>query len=95
MATVRTVENKIRKVEGFIARILHPDGRDVRSDYEGLPNYNKYERAASGEMTVADWRESRFKTIYPGFEVKVVDGSGTAVLGGTKLGNVRDTYRSA
>ena len=37
MAKVKTVEKKIWDVEGFDVRILHPDGRDVRDDMEGLP----------------------------------------------------------
>lgn len=92
MPTVGSVERKIRSVEGIEVRVLHQDGRDVRSDYDGLPYYNKYERAASHEMTVADWKEIRFNSVYPGFKVKVLDGGGREVHGATKLGNVRDSY---
>lgn len=92
MPTVKTIEAKIRKVEGFDVRILHLDGSDVRSDYDGLPNYNAYERAMSSEMTVADWKEKRFKKSYPGFQVDVLNGRGESVHGGTKLVNVRGSY---
>ena len=92
MPTVKTVETKIWSVEGLSVRILHPDGRDVRSDYDGLPNYNRYERAASSEMTVAEWKETRFKKVYPGFQVDVLNGRRESVHGSTKLGNVRDSY---
>jgi len=92
MPTVKIVENKIWSIERFRVSILHPDGRNVRSDYDGLPNYNSYERALSGEMTVADWKEGRFKKAYPGFEVEVLNGQGEPVHGATKLANVRDSY---
>ena len=92
MPTVKTVEAKIWNVEGLIVRILHPNGSDVRSDYDGLPNYNSYKRAASGEITVANWRETRFMKVYPGFRVDVLNGRGESVHGGMKLGNVRDSY---
>ncbi|HVF56306.1 MAG TPA: hypothetical protein VM934_09155 [Pyrinomonadaceae bacterium] len=92
MPTVKTVEAKIWKVEGFRVRILHLGGSDVRSDFGGLPNYNDYERAASGETTVADWKETRFKKAYPGFQVDILNGRGESVHGATKLANVRDSY---
>ena len=92
MAKVKSVEKRIWDIEGFDVRILHPDGRDVRGDMEGLPPYSRYERAAKNEMTVAEWKEKRFKSIYAGFDVDVVDGHGESVHGATKLGNVRDSY---
>lgn len=92
MAKVKNVEKKIWDVEGFDVKILHLDGRDVRGDMEGLPPYTRFERAAKNEMTVAAWRDIRFKSIYAGFEVEVLNGSGEAAHGGTKLGNVRDSY---
>jgi hypothetical protein len=92
MAKVKSVEKRIWDVEGFDVRILHLDGRDVRGDMEGLPQYSRYERAAKNEMTVSDWKEKRFKSTYAGFDVDVVDGHGNSVHGGTKLGNVRDSY---
>jgi hypothetical protein len=91
MPKVKTVEKKIWDIEGFDVRILHLDGRDVRDDMEGLPSY-AFERAAKNEMTVADWKEIRFKSIYAGFNVEVVNGYGEVVHGATKLGNVRDSY---
>ena len=92
MAKVKSIEKKIWDVEGFDVHILHPDGHDVRGDIHGLPNYSKYERAAKNEITVADWRETRFKSVYPGFNVEVLDGDGEVVHGGTRLGSVRDSY---
>jgi hypothetical protein len=92
MAKVKTIETRIRNIEGFAVRILHPDGSDVRGDMEGLPSYTQYEKAAKNEMTVAEWKEIRFKPTYAGFDVNVLDGSGTIVHGATKLRNVRDSY---
>jgi hypothetical protein len=91
MSKVKTVEKRIWDVEGFAVAILHLHGSDVRSDKEGLPMY-KYEKAAKNDMTVADWKEIRFKPNYPGFDVAVLNGSGETVHGGTKLWTVRDSY---
>jgi hypothetical protein len=92
MAKVKNVEKRIWDLEGFDVKILHPDGRDVRGDMEGLPPYTRYERAAKNEMTVTDWKEVRFKPMYAGFDVEVLNGHGDIVHGATKLGNVRDSY---
>ena len=92
MPKVKYVEKRIWDLEEFDVRILHLDGRDVRGDREDLPNYSRYERAAKNEMTVSEWKEKRFKPIYPGFEVEVLDGHGNPVHGATKLGTVRDSY---
>jgi hypothetical protein len=92
MSTVKTVERQIRRTEGFDARILHPDGRDVRGDRDHLPSY-PFTKKAAGTATVADWRRARFMLRYPGFEVEVVDARGNPVHGGTLLRTVRATYR--
>lgn len=54
VATIKSVEKKIEAVEGFRVTIKHGrDGRDVRSDKQGIPQYS-YERAAKGRMSVKD-----------------------------------------
>lgn len=91
MPKVKSVEKQIWDLEGFDVSIRHDDGRDVRSDRDGLPSY-KYERAAKNDMTVGDWREQRFRHSYPGFRVAVFDGDGNEVHGAMQLGTLRDTY---
>ena len=91
MSEVKNVEKRIRDVEGFAVRILHPDGTDVRGDRMGLPQYS-YQRAAENDITVETWKATRFRPSYPGFEVDVVDGGGTSVQGNTKLRTVRESY---
>jgi len=46
-------------------------------------------------MTVADWRDTRFKAVYPGFDCDVLDDNGSIVHGATKLSSVRETYQSS
>ena len=94
MSTVLNVERKIRRVEGFRVRILHLYGADVRGDRMGLPQYS-YHRAAENDITVENWKATRFRPSYPGFEVDVVDRRGNSVKGNMKLSTVRGTYRSA
>ena len=92
MPTIRSIERKIERVEKFAVSILYPDGRDIRSDQaEFQHNYN-YERAASDDITVSQWRESRFQNVFQGYKVKVLFGNGQPANGNTKLGNVRASY---
>ena len=92
MPKVKAVEKRIWDIEGFDVRFLHEDGRDLRGDCQGLPHYNSFQRAAKNDMTVADWKTNRFRAIYPGFNVEILDGSGNAAQGNMKLGTVRDSY---
>ena len=92
MPSLRTVERQISKIEDLDVIIRHQNGRDVRSDLNGLPGYS-YERSAKGSMTVAEWKAKRFSQSYPGYGCDVVDGDGHAVAGNTQLATVRDSYR--
>lgn len=92
MPKLKNVEKRIWDTEGFDVTIRHPDGRDMRSDLRGIPQYDGFERMAKNDMTVSDWKDKRFYPRYPGFDVDVLDGDGHAVPGNTKLGTVRDSY---
>jgi hypothetical protein len=85
------IEKRIWDVEGFAVRILHLDGRDVRGDRMGLPPY-LFPGPARNDLSVEQWKEWRFRQVYPGFRVEVLDCDGHAVHGNTRLGTVRDTY---
>jgi hypothetical protein len=92
MATIKQVEARILKVEGFQVEVLHSrDGRNVRGDKQGIPQYT-YERALKGSNNVRDWRENRFAKHYPGFEVQVLNWLGQVAHGRTLLTTVRDSY---
>jgi hypothetical protein len=96
MATVRTVERQIRRLEGFGVRIHFSGpgrrrGPDVRSDRRDLPPYD-YTRQRTGNVTVASWRKERFERRYPGLTATVVDGRGRDVHPRTLLATVRATY---
>ncbi len=91
MPKVMSVEKRIWDVEGFAVRVLHLDGRDVRGDRMGLPQY-PFHSQAKNDLSVEQWKETRFRQAYPGFHVEVLDSTGNAAHGNTKLGTVRDTY---
>jgi hypothetical protein len=91
MASVRTVEKTISRVEGFAVRMRHLNGRDVRSDRTNLPPY-PFRRAMKSSAHVGKWKSDRFATRYPGFDVDVVAPDGRAVHGRTLLSTVRDMY---
>lgn len=88
MPTSRELEKQIEQVEKFRVRIISENGRRVRSDASGFDDY-PYQKAASGDLTVASWIESRFSSHYDDYEVKVVDENGRAVHGRTELTTVR------
>jgi hypothetical protein len=91
MAKVKTVEKRIWDTEGF-AVVIKWGGKDVRSDFTGLPQYPGYERMAKNDMTVTEWKEKRFLPAYPGYDVDILNGNGDVCQGNTKLGSVRDSY---
>jgi hypothetical protein len=91
MPKLKSIERKIGNVEGFEVTIRHADGRDMRGDKEGLPPY-QYLIAAKNDFTVAQWREQRFKQVYPGYEVTVLLADGNEAHGVMRLATVRDSY---
>ncbi len=91
MPRLKTVVKKIVRVEEFEVRFHHPDGRNMRSDRTGVPQYD-YVRKAKGNMTVREWKDQRFYPNYVGFEIDVLNADGTAVAGNTRLSTVRDSY---
>lgn len=92
MATIRSIERQIYRVEGFRVRILHGrDRRDVRGDKEGVPGFT-YERAMKNDANVVQWRRQRFAQRYPGYNVEVLRADGTTAHGGTRLGTLRRGY---
>lgn len=92
MPKVENIEKRIRNIEGFDARFMK-DGKNVRGDMELVPHYENYERAAKNDITVKQWKDTRFVGKFPGFEVEVLDADGNAVNGNTKLSTVRETYK--
>jgi hypothetical protein len=43
-------------------------------------------------MTVAQWKKTRFRTAYAGFDCDILDAKGNTAAGNTKLSRVRDSY---
>ncbi len=92
MAKIRNIENRIRNIEGFKVRILTSYGRDIRGDLSGIPDFYHYEKASRNDMTVETWKATRFRPLYPGFDVDVLNRRGESMQGNTKLKTVRNTY---
>lgn len=90
MPKVKNVEKKVWDTEGFAIRIK-ANGKDVRSDRNGFPQF-KGGKASRNSWTVAEWKRKKFDTQYPGLDVEVLDGDGIVVDGRRSLANVRDTY---
>jgi len=88
---VKNVEKRIWDIEGFDVVIKHADGRDMRGDKTGIPQY-PFERMANHATTVAAWKDQRFRSNYVGYEIDVLDGTGRLVAGNTLLSSVRNSY---
>jgi hypothetical protein len=93
MPQVKSVEAKVRSLEGFDIRILTQDGADVRSDRQLPTQFDGYTNRAPGTMTVAGWRRVRFSPQFPGFYVAVSLGNGEDAPGQMQLATVRDSYK--
>ena len=91
MPSLGIVESRIRNVEGFRVAVYWHHGGDTRSDLQGFPVY-PYSQAASGSTTVAAWKRTRFRSLYPGFDVEVLDRRGNSVSGNMKLATLRASY---
>ncbi len=91
MPRLKTVKKRVFRVECFEVTFRHQDGRKMRGDRKGVPQY-AYERKAKGNMTVREWKDQRFYPNYVGFEIDVLNADGTAVVGNTRLSTVRDSY---
>ena len=92
MPKVRTVEEKIARVEQFAQVHFWKNGLNVRSDKEEMPQYG-YFSAAPASWTLAEWRRNRFAKTFPGYDVKVYmrggDGKLTEAAGNMKLSTIR------
>jgi len=91
MTSVKRVESKVGRLEGFDVRIRHSHGRDVRADKGRMPTY-PYERKAKDSMTVKQWIARRFGRHYAGYRVEVLDWYRKPQRGNTKLGKVRESF---
>ena len=91
MPMVKNVEKKIWDVEGFQVNMLSGSGKNLRDNKKDMPQY-PFSRKAPGDMTVNEWKNTRFFPHYPGLDVEVLDVVNMPVAGQTKLKNVRATY---
>jgi hypothetical protein len=93
--TVRQLEKKIQRLEGFRVRLRHDSGRDVRSDLNlGRDRYD-YRRMMMNRAHVRGWIDGRFRLCYPDYQVDVLLADGTRAHGNYRLATVRDTYLDA
>ena len=92
MATLRAVQARIFRLEGFNVRFRHRyHSKNARDDMKGIAAY-PFKLMAMNKMTVSGWKRGRFQGHYPGFRVDVLDASGNNSNGNMRLSTVRDTY---
>ncbi len=91
MPRLKAVQKRVFRIEGFEVAFRHPDGRNMRADRSGVPQY-EWRRAARANLTVAAWKKRRFYPDYAGFEIEVLNGEGESVSGKMLLSTVRNSY---
>lgn len=91
MTTLATRTREIGDLEGFDVEFYDKNGNPADPKTNGLPKYN-FDRKAKSSATISEIKESRFKKIYPDYEVKILKGDGSIANGNTKLSSVRESY---
>ena len=86
----KNLVRKIARVEGLDVKISK-NGRKVNSNATIEAKYD-YEKAAPNSQTAADLIKKRLAKALPGYDVEVLGGNGKAIIGHTKLKNVRAEY---
>ena len=87
MALLKTVEDKIKQIEGFKVAFTW-GGVDVRGNKADIPQYT-YSLRAPDSWTVSEWIAKSFNTKYPGYGVKVYTKNNVIASGNMKLTNIR------
>ncbi|AMD89464.1 hypothetical protein [Desulfovibrio fairfieldensis] len=77
-------EDAFWETEGIQIVIRAPRNEDV-------PDYS-YERACSGNTTLAELRRGRLAALGEEFEYEIIDGDNETPNGKTKLSTIRDSY---
>jgi hypothetical protein len=94
--SVATIAAQIRHLEEFdvvFVRRSKRIRRKVRSDLQGLPNYNgRFQRRLSGTKSVADLKRIRFACYPKNIDIDVLDADGNIMLRHTRLSTIRRTY---
>lgn len=90
MPTIKSVENKIFRVEGVKVQFMQ-NGRKVRLDREIRPQY-ECRRMLKNSASVKNFIELRLKDQFPGFDFVVLKKDGHIASGQTKMSTVRDTF---
>jgi type I restriction enzyme M protein len=82
------VAERIFEIEGFQVRFSTSEGE---AGSRRVPDY-PFERAAKSGWTVGKWRDARFWSTYPDFEVEVLKPDGAPAHGKTLLSTLREAW---
>ena len=82
--TVKEFEAAVLEREGIVIRVRASATAEVE-------NYD-YERQATAETSVTQWKNARITDKLRGHQVSVLDGRGREVNGKTRLWRVRESY---
>jgi len=92
MRSANSISDDIYNVEGFPVIFLDANGADASA--KRVVDY-PYQRAARGTWSVTQWKQDRFASAYPEFNVEVIDPDGNVVHGRTLLDNIRQRFSDA
>ncbi len=91
MTTLATRMRLLGDLEGFDVEVVDRDGQVVDPKTNGFAKFD-FEKRARGSITVSDWKDTRFKKTYPGYDCRVLQADGSEARGNTKIATVRGTY---
>lgn len=89
MPTIKNVEKKISKIEGFNVRFMS-NGKDVRGDMD-IPAQYQAQKMSKNSYSVGEFKQ-KLKKQFVNFDFDVLKKDGSKASGQTKLSTVRDTY---
>lgn len=89
MPRADVIERTVQNIEQFKIKITQNDA-DVRGD-KNIPKQYVAEKMSKNSFTVDEWK-LKFKSQFPGYDVKVLNADGSKARGNSLLRTVRDTY---
>lgn len=93
MPNSRELEQQIEKVERLKVRLIHENGRQVRTDSDGFSDY-PFQKAANGNLTIAAWKQTRICKHFEGYDIEVLSEDGSTIHARTLLANARGVATS-
>jgi len=84
---------ELSNLEGFDVEVTNQDGESVNPRTLGFMRYD-FDLPANGQITVSEWKASRFRRYFPLLDCKVLFANGNEASGFTMIRTVRASYEA-